>query len=132
MAKRKWWIRIVIGIVVVLSGWVLYVSSKQIERNRRIEDEVTSLQSEAVKIKRENETLSEKIQYFSSDDFREQEAKKKLGLKKTDETVVVINPRPEDKHGDTVSGASSQVPENNGNEVIPNYKKWWNIFFERS
>lgn len=112
-----------------MSGWVLYVSSKQIERNRRIEEEVSLLQTEADKIHRENDTLSERINYFSSDDFREQEAKKKLGLKKVEETVVVIKPSPEDGTvGDASLGKNQQVSDSN-NENMPNYKKWWGIFF---
>lgn len=127
MATRKWWVRIVVVAVLVLIGWVLSISSKQIERNRRIQDEVSSLEIEAAKIRRENETLSEKISYFSSDNFREQEAKKKLGLKKTAETVVVINPRPE-------LTAEKKAVQNLQGEYedsvdVPNYEKWWKIFF---
>lgn len=127
MTKKKWWVKIVIGVVVLLSGWVLYISSKQIERNRRIEEEVSTLQSEAIKIRHENETLSDKISYFSSDDFREQEAKKKLGLKKAEETVVVIKPRPDyEEGGNDVSGKSQSVVDDN--DTTPNYKKWWRLF----
>lgn len=130
MAKQRWWKKIVIGMVVLLGGWVLYLSSKQIERNHRIQEEVSSLETEAVKIRRENETLSEKIQYFSSDDFREQEAKKKLGLKKSEETVVIIKPQPEqNKEGEGSPVMKQQTSTDVGNENMPNYEKWWKIFF---
>jgi len=129
MAKKKWWVKMVIGAVVLLSGWVLYISSKQIERNRRIEGEVSALQSEALNIRHENETLAEKISYFSSDDFREQEAKKKLGLKKAEETVVVIKPRPEGVVLGTSSEGSQSVTEKSVDKNMPNYKKWWGLFF---
>ncbi len=116
--------------VVLLSGWVLYLSSKQVERNQRIQEEVSSLETEAVKIRRENETLSEKIQYFSSDDFREQEAKKKLGLKKAEETVVIIKPQPEQNKEEGNSFVmKQQASVDVGKENMPNYKKWWKIFF---
>lgn len=119
-----------IGMVVLLGGWVLYLSSKQIERSHRIQEEVSSLETEAVKIRRENDTLSEKIQYFSSDDFREQEAKKKLGLKKSEETVVIIKPQPEqNKEGENSFVMRQQTSVDVGKENIPNYKKWWKIFF---
>ena len=80
--------------MLLASGWGLYVSSKHIERGQRIQAEVALLENEAAKIRRENETLSEKIDYYSSDNFREQETKKKLDLKKAHETYVVIKPRP--------------------------------------
>lgn len=125
MTARTWWIRIVVAVLAGLVGWVLVVSSRQIERNRRIQDEVSSLEREAAKIRRENETLSEKISYFSSDNFREREAKQKLGLKKEGETAVVIRQAPETDAGTEAAAESS--PGDIGD--IPNYEKWWRIFF---
>lgn len=116
--------------VIVLIGWVTFVSSKQIKRNRRIQEEITTLETEAAKIRGENETLSEKIGYFSSSDFREQEAKKKLGLKKTEETLAVIKPAPAyQPEGDTQKEISHGISESAEGTDIPNYKKWWKIFF---
>lgn len=129
MTKRRWWFRTVIVGVLILIGWVIYVSSKQIERNRRIQDEISALQAEADKIRGENETLSEKISYFASDDFREQEAKKKLGLKKTDEIVVEVKPTPGHDKGDGSFREDPQALSGNTGSNEANYKKWWNIFF---
>ncbi|OGI16286.1 MAG: hypothetical protein A2878_01365 [Candidatus Moranbacteria bacterium RIFCSPHIGHO2_01_FULL_54_31] len=112
----------------ILIGWVLYVSSKQIERNRRIQTEVSALETEAAKIRRENETLSEKISYFASDDFRIQEAKK-IGLKKAEETVVVIKPQPENEFSKSATAEERQSAEQGATGSLPNYKKWWNIFW---
>ncbi|MDD2766495.1 MAG: septum formation initiator family protein [Candidatus Moranbacteria bacterium] len=124
MAQKKWWFTGTVIIISLLIVWVLVLSSRQLKRSERIEKEVAILEVEAGKIRHENETLAEKIQYFSSNDFREQEAKKKLGLKKEKENVVIINPR---------SGSERQ--ENKPEERVeredntPNYKKWWNLFF---
>ena len=116
--------------MVVLVSWTGYISSKQLSRNQRIQDEVNELKNEADKIRRENETLSEKIGYFSSNEFREQEGKEKLGLKKVNEEVVVIKPQKE-----TVVTTETPETENvsaTENSLFPNYKKWWLLFFERS
>ncbi|MDO8566183.1 MAG: septum formation initiator family protein [Candidatus Moranbacteria bacterium] len=130
MAQRRWWLRMVVVAVLILIGWVLYVSSKQVERNRRIQEEIGTLETEAAKISRENETLSERISYFASDDFREQEAKKKLGLKKTEETVVEVKPAPGYENGGEASRGESQVSSKNSeDESAANYKKWWKVFF---
>lgn len=130
MAKRRWWLRVVVVAVLSLIGWVLYVSSKQIERNRRIQEEIGTLETEAAKISRENETLSERISYFASDDFREQEAKKKLGLKKTEETVVEVKPARRYENGGETSGGELQISSKNSEDgSAANYKKWWKVFF---
>lgn len=130
--KRTWWVRAIAAVLLALGGWVLYISSKQVERNRHIQEEVSALSAEAAKIRRENETLSEKIGYFSSDDFREQEAKKKLGMKKAEETVVVIKPKPDYEKTEASSAEGPRVLSGSDERRnIPNYKKWWDIFFGR-
>lgn len=122
--------RLVIAAVIVLVGWAVFVSSKQIKRNRRIQQEVAVLEAEAEKIRRENDTLSERIGYLSSSDFREQEAKEKLGLKKTEEMLAVIKPSPEYKQEENVQNETrGDVSENDIKSDMPNYKKWWKLFF---
>lgn len=128
MAAQKYLLRAGIVGIIALVSWVAYISSKQIARNERIENEVGMLQSEADRIKRENETLSEKIGYFSTADFREQEAKEKLGMKKESEEAVLIKSRPVQKQVEEVR--ESQIDEASVALVrIPNYRKWWNLFF---
>jgi cell division protein FtsB len=122
--------RLVIAAVIVLVGWAVFVSSKQINRNRRIQEEVAALEAEAEKIRRENDTLSERIGYLSSSDFREQEAKEKLGLKKTEEMLAVIKPSPEHKQEENVQNETrGDVSKNDIKSDMPNYKKWWKLFF---
>lgn len=131
MTSRKFFTRGIILAVIILIGWIISVSSKQLERNKRIQEEVSALEIEATKIRRENQTLSEKISYFSSSDFREQEAKQKLGLKKTDETVVVIKLAPEYKEASGDGGKADEALSQKGKagEEMPNYEKWWRVFF---
>ncbi len=130
MAKR-YWLRGGIVLIVALVSWAVYISSKQLARNQRIESEVEVLRQEADRIRRENETLSEKVQYFSGNDFREQEAKEKLGMKRAGEEVVVIKSlKVEGQEEDARSEMS--VPARYVGEQYPNYRKWWNIFFPPS
>ncbi len=130
MAKRKFWMRVAACAVIVLVGWMIFVSSKQIQRDRRIQEEVAALEAEAAKISRENKTLAGEIDYFSSSDFREQEAKQKLGLKKTEEIMAVIKPVPDYKaETEAQNNIVRDVSANSTKADIPNYRKWWEIFF---
>lgn len=114
-------------LILILVSWVAYVSSKQLVRNQRIENEVDVLRREADKIRRENETLSEKVQYFAGNDFREQEAKEKLGMKKSGEEVVVIKSlRMEEQ---AIKEVTIPIAIPSVGEQHPNYKKWWSMFF---
>ena len=131
MKGRKLWIRAVIIIVILLVGWVAYISAKQLERNRRIQKEVTTLSLEAAKIRRENETLGDRINYFSSNEFREQEAKEKLGMKKPDETVMVVQQEPDPVATENTDEQQNTKPLS-ADEGGENYKKWWNLFFNKT
>lgn len=125
----KYLMRAGVVIIVALISWAVYVSSKQFSRNQRIEDEVNALQEEAEKIQRENETLTEKIRYFDSNDFREQEAKEKLGMKKAGEEVVVIKSWQEDGQEMSSIGTGMNRSPEQIDEQSPNYEKWWRLFF---
>lgn len=131
MKRRGWQVKIAVVLVFVLVSWVIYVSSKQIERNRRIQEEVSALEMEAQKIQSENETLSEKIGYFSSVDFREQEAKRRLGLKKPEETVlgVSINPHSADGKLENLSEERVEAMSQDEGADLMQFEKWWRLFF---
>lgn len=108
----------------VFTGWA---SFRQYERSLRIQGEIDVLKQEAERVARENETLSEKIQYFASPDFKEEEAKGKLGLRRQEEKVIAIE-------GDRTLEPETILevtPKESGSVAwaVPNYRKWWNIFF---
>lgn len=127
MSWRSPWARL--GLVVIIgiglaAGWASY---RQYERSVRIQAEIDVLKREADRIARENETLSEKIQYFASPNFKEEEAKEKLGLRRQEEKVMAIEGRirfEEEKNPVTESVASEKIAWE-----VPNYRKWWNRFF---
>lgn len=125
----KYLMRAGVVIIVALISWAVYVSSKQFSRNQRIEDEVSALQAEADKIQRENETLTEKIRYFDSNDFREQEAKEKLGMKRAGEEVVVIKSWQKDDQETSSMNTRMTLSSEQVGDQSPNYEKWWRLFF---
>lgn len=127
MSWRSPWARL--GLVVIIgiglaAGWASY---RQYERSVRIQAEIDVLKREADRIARENETLSEKIQYFASPNFKEEEAKEKLGLRRQEEKVMAIEGKTRFEEEKNPVMESSE-PEKVAWEV-PNYQKWWNRFF---
>jgi cell division protein FtsB len=126
MSWRSPWARL--GLVAIISlglvaGWASY---RQYERSVRIQAEIDILRHEADRIARENETLSEKIQYFASPNFKEEEAKEKLGLRRQEEKVMAIEGEVRLDAADTPSAEPTE-PETVSWDV-PNYQKWWNRF----
>lgn len=121
-------IRLLIVLLLVGGIWLGHKSWQEHQRNALIQSEIDALQLEADKIRRENETLTQKIAYLTSPDFQEQEAKQKLGLRRQEEVVVALREQsklPEDTA--TQSDAKIETPLT---DMRPNYRKWWAYFFE--
>lgn len=113
---------------VVAAGWISYLSLKESKRNRQIREEIEMLQKEADNLNQNNQEMQEKIVYFETPEFQEKIAKEKLNLQKDNENVAIIKSSPISK--------DNRPKENKSQEQIseaveePNYKKWWNQFFE--
>ncbi len=110
------------AVVLAVAG---YASWKQYERHRRITAEVAILETERERVRKENESLKERINYFATENFQEQESKERLNMRKDNEYVVDIERAP------------SQTPETAKSDSAlpvvtphtPNYKKWWEKIF---
>lgn len=95
-------------------------------RGRKIEKEIDKLKEEAKNIKTENDTIQQKIDYYSTPEFVERVSKDKMNMQKADESIAIVNQRPqleEQKENIQIEIAKSE-------ENVPNYIKWWNIFFK--
>jgi cell division protein FtsB len=128
MFSPKWLMRMFLLFALGVTAWAGFVSWGQMERHKRITKEVEALEEKAKYIALENQTLEERISYFSTREFREQEARQKLGLKKPDETVVAIKEEGRLEKGEDGSFKEVTQTEN----TIPNYQKWWKLFFSKT
>lgn len=121
-------LRLVLLLVLLLSGWLYVLSQKERVRDKTIGSEISRLEREAEKMRTDTLSLKERIAYFSSDAFQEREAKEKLDYRNQDEKVVVVRPGRE--------GISTNAPllssEESGynDEDMPNHRKWWRLFWE--
>ena len=109
-------------VVLLVAG---YASWKQFERHSRIKAEVEVLEREKERVRKENESLKERIHYFSTESFQEQESKERLNMRKDREYVVDIERIQKDSEKE--GGAESYTPKQE--ESVPNYKKWWDKIF---
>lgn len=105
-----------------------YRSYEEHERNAKIKNEIDALEREAEKLRRENETLAERIEYFASPDFQEQEAKKKLGLRRQEEAMILIREEPGTAETPDLE-MTTEAKDVSPPDSLPNYKKWWSRFF---
>lgn len=127
MSARPFLVKAGALLTVIVGGWMGYQSYQEHQRNATIQKEIDALQAEADKIRRENETLAQRIEYFSSPDFQEQEAKKKLGLRRQEESVMAIRENP--SFMKTSPEAAAEGSETRERDPVPYHKKWWRQFF---
>ena len=106
------------ALVVVFLGVGL---GKEFYRNYQIKKEIDSLQNDIGALEKDNYKLSQLIEYYNTDEYKEVEVRKRFNLKKDDENVVVVV-----KSEPRVLGDSDTMEENKN---LPNHIKWWNYFF---
>lgn len=110
----------------MVAFWVGSATFKEMDRGKRIQEEITSLHAEAQKTQRENTLLKERIRYFQTDAFQEQEARNKLNYQSPNEKTVVIKSI---VHDDTVEAREEVSDLSKTHNLLPNYEKWWRQFF---
>jgi cell division protein FtsB len=118
-----------VGLIVGVAAlvFVLFRVYEETQKKRQIQDMINQLQSEADRIDRENKRMKENLEFLSSADYLEIEAKDKLNQKNPDEEVIVL------KTNVAQETALEENPEPQKNEtvaVLANHVKWWNYFFK--
>lgn len=103
---------IVIFLLFIIKNIV--VSIINLNQNSQI---VTNLINQERDEKKQNQFLKERLYYVNTNEFIEKQAREKLGMVKSGEHIVLAPP------------ASSTSSEIKINDTIPNWKKWWKLFF---
>jgi len=115
---------IIVGILAII--FIGFSLSKETYRNYQIQKEIQTLEEEIVKLEKNNDDLTNLINYFKTESYQEKEARQKLNLQKEGEKVVVIT---EDNiQSEDFIQEFNQVEETEGKE-ISNPRKWWNFIF---
>lgn len=96
--------------------------SKEIYREYRIKKEIDALKTQIGAMEKDNYELSQLIQYYQTDQYKEAEARKRLNLKAEGEQVVMIDEK--EKSAEEIK-ADAEAQQAN----IPNSTRWWNYFF---
>lgn len=110
-----------ISFTITLIGLGLIINlSRDISRLWRAGEQVKLVEEKAQKLKEEQQKLVQKKAYYQSEEFIEEEARNKLNMAKPDETVVILPPNVSQILG---RKEETSIPE------IPNWQRWWNLFF---
>lgn len=122
---RRWFFGLLMLFGFGLLSYTIYRITGEAYRQREIDQEIASLQSEIDRLNKKNKDLKEMIDYFQTEPFKEKELKDKLDMIKDGEELVYVKEK--------------EVTANNEDEeskkpiIIvekPHYYFWWKFFFE--
>ncbi|MFA5358913.1 MAG: septum formation initiator family protein [Patescibacteria group bacterium] len=115
----KWFLVVCLLFLIFLS----YSFIREFSRRYYLQKQVNALEEQVNKIEKENQEFSQLIEYFDTQNFTEEEARVKMGLKKPGEEVVVIN-----------QSGKNEVnnQEQDGFAGLSNPSKWWYYFFKQN
>ncbi|MBA3046869.1 septum formation initiator family protein [Patescibacteria group bacterium] len=117
------------GVVVIIL--ISVPLAKNISQRYRIDQEIKEMEREIAELESKNNGLSEAIRYLESNQFIEEQARLRLGLKKQGEEVAVIKENKEAGLLMNEAGGSGDIGDlNNSNELNSNPRKWRRYFFE--
>lgn len=111
-------------LVVVAIGFIIFNIYRSILENYKINEQIAGLKSEIEEIKKNNQYLENLIIYYNTNTFKELELRRKLGLKKPDEKMIVVLENKDQKEENNLNLPENQSQESNKGEEA-NYLKWW-------
>ncbi len=94
---------------------------REVMRKIEIQRQIAALEEKIDSLENDNKQLESLIAYLQTDDFIEEEARKKLSLKKPGEKVIAV---PELEESSDSSNASTST--------LPNWRLWWYYFFNNN
>ena len=101
--------------------YLAFLTGRAVYKNWQTNQEIKKLKVEIETLEVENQNLQNLIAYYQTPSFKEKEARRKLGLVKPDEKVVIISKEP--PKTTTPAPSPSEEPKK------PNFKLWWEFFF---
>jgi cell division protein FtsB len=111
-----------ITLAILIIGVSLIVNlSRDILRLLRAGEQVKKAEEKLEEQEKEREELVGKKEYFQSPEFVEEEARNKLNLAREEETIVILPPNVEEM--------SEWMEQEDREEELPNWKRWWRLFF---
>ncbi len=118
-------IGLLVGFIILIL--VIIAIYKETDKKKQIQAVIDGLKTESERIVKSNSTMQEKIDFFSSKDYIESEARDKLNLKSPDEQVVVVKPS---VSKEVVAAEPVQSVQRVAVVAVANHLRWWNYFFK--
>lgn len=129
--------------VYVVFFWIILLLVRSVWQNITLKQSIQKLNEQIATLEDNKSNLNNLLIYYRSDSFKELEARKKLGMKKPGEKVVILPIEPSETNSPAVAGEQTATPSNFPEEVqkeqktissnkeenpLPNWRLWWDYF----
>jgi cell division protein FtsL len=126
-SNSSWAVRIMVFFCIVALIFISIAIYRETRKKYQVQKQVDDLRAEARRIEKENIGLADRLEYLSSTDFTEKEAKDKFNLQKPSEKEIIIKPnitKEADPSKESGAGEKKLVVTNS------NIQKWWKYLFK--
>jgi cell division protein FtsB len=111
--------------LVVVLGLLLSAQFNVLNKTSAIDDEINALKTEAARAQAQNSGFKKMVQYLQSNQFVEEQAKLKMGLKQEGEKVVVVTTS---SNSPAVVNDSEPVVSDDISETVGLQERWQRWF----
>jgi len=122
--QPSWWIVLIAGALFVTFSVAII---RELVNGHQVRQQAQRLKNQVATEQERQTQLQDLIDYLGSPTFQEQEARLKLGLKKTGERVIVVPVTNNPVEGTSVSTTTESV--DSSGQKISRPQSWWNYFF---
>jgi cell division protein DivIC len=108
--------KIIAVIIIIILLIVIKNTIASIYAKITFDSPVATLSEELSDLKQENKFLQEQYKYVKTNDFIEETARRKLGMVKAGEHIII-------------APLASESAKEEITDTRPNWEKWWKLFF---
>lgn len=137
--QEKLWPKITKLVIFVVVFWIIFLLGQSLWQNWFLQKSILKLKEQLAYLEQQKKDLNNLNLYYRSDAFRELEARKRLGLKKPGEKMVILPASPSATATPNVETSPTNFPEELNKEKeavagivtpskIPNWLLWWQYF----
>jgi len=108
---------------IALLVYFAFLTTRAIYKNAKANHEIERIKTEIETLGLEKQNLQDLIAYYQTPSFREKEVRRKLGLVKPDEKMVVLSKEMPPSSKKSAPSQFSEKPQK------ANYQLWWEFFF---
>ncbi|MFB6225300.1 MAG: septum formation initiator family protein [Candidatus Paceibacteria bacterium] len=136
--KSPFWTGIGAICLLALIGWTSFSLYHTYTQRRAVEQQKQEFKETISRLKHKNKNLKELKAYYSTNTYRQRQARKKLNVQRKDEQAVAVPPKSIDTSSYSDINKEARLirilrKDDAYNQISPdtNIEKWWAFFFDK-